>query len=145
MQANLERNMYFRDNSSYSRINMEYTLYLNIICENLKERVKSYMDIISLLRMVFGSIFVLFIPGFAWSFAFFKKEEIDVIERIALSFGLSIALVPLSVFYLNYLFHIKITAVNSFLVIIVLTVIPLVYIHLQSTGKIRAVRGRLGF
>lgn len=107
--------------------------------------MKSYMDIISLLRMVFGSIFVLFIPGFAWSFAFFKKEEIDVIERIALSFGLSIALVPLSVFYLNYLFHIKITAVNSFLVIIVLTVIPLVYIHLQSTGKIRAVRGRLGF
>ncbi|MEA3295283.1 MAG: DUF1616 domain-containing protein [Euryarchaeota archaeon] len=103
------------------------------------------MDILSLLRMVFGSIFVLFIPGFAWSFAFFKKEEIDVIERIALSFGLSIALVPLSVFYLNYLFHIKITAVNSFLVIIILTVIPLVYIHLQSTGKIEAVRGRLGF
>ncbi|PPA78865.1 MAG: hypothetical protein C00003105_01040 [ANME-2 cluster archaeon HR1] len=103
------------------------------------------MDIISLLRMVLGSIFVLFIPGFAWSFAFFKKEEIDVIERITLSFGLSIALVPLSVFYLNYLFHIKINAVNSFLVIIVLTVIPLVYIHLQSTGKIGAVRGRLGF
>lgn len=102
------------------------------------------MDILSLLRMVLGSIFVLFIPGFAWSFAFFKKEEIDVIERITLSFGLSIALVPLSVFYLNYLFHIKINAVNSFLVIIVLTVIPLVYIHLQSTGKIRAVRGRLG-
>lgn len=102
------------------------------------------MDIISLLRMVLGSIFVLFIPGFAWSFAFFKKEEIDVIERIALSFGLSIALVPLSVFYLNYLFHIKITALNSFLVIIVLTVIPLVYIHLQSTGKIVAIRGRMG-
>ena len=106
--------------------------------------MKSYMDIISVLYMVFGLVFVLFIPGFAWSFAFFKKEEIDVIERIALSFGLSIALVSLSVFYLNYLFYVKINAVNSSVVILVLTIIPVVYIYLQSTGKIGAVRGRLG-
>jgi len=79
------------------------------------------MDPFSLVRMIIGSIFVLFIPGFAWTFAFFEKNEIDPIERIALSFGLSIALVTLTVFYLNYLFHIKITAVNSFIVLLILT------------------------
>jgi len=66
------------------------------------------MDPLSLTRMIIGSIFVLFIPGFAWTFAFFEKNEIDAIERIALSFGLSIALVPLTIFYLNYLFTARI-------------------------------------
>jgi uncharacterized membrane protein len=103
------------------------------------------MDPLTLIRMIIGSIFVLFIPGFAWTFAFFEKNEIDAIERIALSFGLSIALVPLTVFYLNYLFHIKITALNSFIVILVLTAVPLGYIHLRDSGKLAGVRSRLGF
>jgi len=57
----------------------------------------------------------------------FEKGEIDEIERIALSFGLSIALVPLIVFYLNWLFEIKINLVNSTMVIIALIAVPLVY------------------
>lgn len=85
------------------------------------------MELIELLRVVLGSIFVLFLPGFAWSYVFFEKGEIDEIERIALSFGLSIALVPLVVFYLNWLFEIKINLVNSTMVIIALIAVPLVY------------------
>jgi hypothetical protein len=53
--------------------------------------------------------------------------------------------VPLTVFYLNYLFHIKITAVNSFIVILILTAVPLGYIHLRDSGKLAGVRSRLGF
>lgn len=102
------------------------------------------MDPLTLIRMILGSIFVLFIPGLAWTFALFDKKEIDIIERISLSFGLSIALVPLTIFYLNYLFHIKITAFNSFIVIIMLTAAPIGYIHLRSTGKLAAIRNHLG-
>jgi len=102
------------------------------------------MDPLSLIRMIFGSIFVLFIPGFAWTFAFFSKDEIDIIERIALSFGLSIALVPLTVFYLNYLLHIRITAINSFAIIMIITLIPFAYIHLRDSGKLAVMRDRLG-
>ena len=95
------------------------------------------MDPLSLFRIVFGSVFVLFIPGFTWTYLFFDRDEIDVIERIALSFGLSIALVPLSVFYLNYLFGVRITLVNCAIIIIVLTLAPLGWIrvkrHLTST------------
>lgn len=98
------------------------------------------MDPLSLIRIIFGSIFVLFIPGFAWTFAFFSKNEIDVIERIALSFGLSIALVPLTVFYLNYLLHIKITALNSFIIIIALIAIPVGYLYLSGSGKLTGMK-----
>lgn len=77
-------------------------------------------DIIEIIRIIFGSVFVLFLPGFAWSFVFFKKEEIDVIERIVLSFGLSIVLVPLAVFWLNFFLGIKINLVNVSTMILVL-------------------------
>ena len=80
------------------------------------------------LRMVFGSVYVLFLPGFIISFIFFPKTRefdsknhekgaIDWIERIALSFALSIAIVPLSVFYLN-LIGVRINLLNSFLTIL---------------------------
>jgi len=77
--------------------------------------------VLEILQIVLGAVFVLFIPGFTWSFAFFpKKDEIDWIERIALSFGLSIALVPLLVFYLNFLGGVGINIVSVSAAIIAL-------------------------
>ncbi|MBO8180448.1 MAG: DUF1616 domain-containing protein [Archaeoglobus sp.] len=84
------------------------------------------------LRIIAGSIFVLFLPGFAWSYVFFKKNEIDIIERIALSFGLSIAIVPLTVFWLNYLFKVKITFINVSMIIISLTIVAVVISYVAS-------------
>ena len=127
-------------------------------------------------RIVFGSIYVLFLPGFIISYIFFPKTKkfddksntenkknkevfhlsksgrfenkkfsvsqtlgtqkvrdetdgkdsnsIDLLERIALSFALSIAIVPLAVFYLN-LIGIKINLLNSFLTILGIIVISL--------------------
>lgn len=55
------------------------------------------------LRIVFALPVVLFIPGYALIAALFPgKEEIDTLERVALSFGLSIAVVPLIGLALNY-------------------------------------------
>jgi LPXTG-motif cell wall-anchored protein len=83
--------------------------------------------ILSALRIVFGSVYVLFIPGFLISYIFFpktkefegkgEKDSIDWIERIALSFALSIAIVPLAVFYLN-LVGVRINFLNSFLTVL---------------------------
>lgn len=86
------------------------------------------MSVLEGLRIFFGSLFVLFVPGFAWSYVFFARKNIDWIERIALSFGLSIALVPLCVFWLNWLFHVKITLPNTSLIVCGLTAIPMLYI-----------------
>jgi uncharacterized membrane protein len=55
------------------------------------------------IRTVLGLVMVLFLPGYALIAALFPgKDNLDGIERIALSFGLSIAVVPLIGLGLNY-------------------------------------------
>ncbi|MCQ1537744.1 DUF1616 domain-containing protein [Methanocalculus taiwanensis] len=55
------------------------------------------------LRVVFALPFILFIPGYLLIAALFPSDDdLDWIERIALSFGLSIAVVPLIGLGLNY-------------------------------------------
>jgi uncharacterized membrane protein len=76
--------------------------------------------------MIFGGIFVLFVPGFCWTFLFFKRKSIDIIERIALSFGLSIALVPLTVFWLNWIFDMRITELNVILTVCGLSLLAII-------------------
>ena len=57
----------------------------------------------SLARQVLGLVFVLFLPGYAATAALFpENDQIDGIERVALSFGLSIAVVPLIGLALNF-------------------------------------------
>ena len=57
----------------------------------------------SFLRIIFGVPVVLFIPGYALIAALFPgAKDIDGMERVALSFGLSIAVVPLTGLALNY-------------------------------------------
>jgi hypothetical protein len=53
-------------------------------------------------RYVFGSVFVLFLPGYSLIRALFGSKELDNVERFALSMGLSLALVPLAGLLLNY-------------------------------------------
>jgi uncharacterized membrane protein len=54
------------------------------------------------LRYVFGSILVLFLPGYSLIEALYPKRELDDLTRLALSIGLSLALVPLAGLVLNY-------------------------------------------
>ena len=60
------------------------------------------LNIKGIVRIIFGLPFVIFIPGYIFIFLLFPDQEIDIIERIALSFGLSIAIVPLIGLLLNY-------------------------------------------
>lgn len=58
---------------------------------------------VDILRLVIGLVFVLFFPGYTLVAALFpRKTSLGGMERIALSFGLSIAVVPLLGFILNY-------------------------------------------
>jgi uncharacterized membrane protein len=55
------------------------------------------------LRIVLGSLFTLFLPGYSLIEALYPKEdELSPLERLALSIGLSLALVPLVGLVLNY-------------------------------------------
>ncbi len=53
-------------------------------------------------RYALGSLFVLFLPGYAFIKALFPTKELDNIERIALSVGMSLALVPITGLILYY-------------------------------------------
>jgi len=55
------------------------------------------------LRWILGSVFVLFVPGYVTVQALFPRvEDLDGIERLMLSIGLSLALVPLIGLLLSY-------------------------------------------
>lgn len=55
------------------------------------------------LRYVLGTLFVLFLPGYALVEALYPRgDELSPLERLALSIGLSLAVVPLVGLVLNY-------------------------------------------
>jgi hypothetical protein len=55
------------------------------------------------IRYVSGALYVLYLPGYALIEALYSKaEELDQLERLALSIGLSLAVVPLLGLVLNY-------------------------------------------
>ena len=55
------------------------------------------------IRIILGLPLVLFLPGYSLIAALFpRKDDLDAIERVALSFGLSIAIAPLLGLALNY-------------------------------------------
>jgi len=57
----------------------------------------------SIIRKALGLAFVLFFPGYAFVTALFpERKELNNLERLALSLGLSIAIVPLIGLVLNY-------------------------------------------
>ena len=88
-----------------------------------------FLERLPIVRAILGVIFMFFLPGFAWTLVFFK--QINIIERIALSFGLSIAIVALSIIVLNVLLGIRINGANALLIIIVLTGVPLAVYYLK--------------
>ena len=81
------------------------------------------------IRAILGFILVFLVPGFAWSLVFFSR--VNIIERIALSFGLSIAAVALSIIVLHVLLGMRINGANSLLTIIVITIIAIVAYFLK--------------
>ena len=72
----------------------------------IPENLQPYIVI----RYVLGTIFILWLPGYAFIKALFPTQlpikttdkNLDTIERIALSMGLSLALVPIVGLLLNY-------------------------------------------
>ncbi len=99
------------------------------------EQTLPFLDRLPLIRALLGSILVLFLPGFAWTLVFFK--QIKVVERIALSFGLSIVMVTLVILALNVLFGVSITGLSSLLIIIAITLIPIfLYLFRRLTKRV---------
>jgi len=73
-------------------------------------------------RYILGSIFVLWLPGYTLTKALFPEKELDGTERVALSMGMSIALVPIIGLLLNYTpWGIRLTPITISLLALTLT------------------------
>jgi len=97
-----------------NKTNIYITIIVSLLIISIALSFTS-LTIIDSLRIIYGSLFVLFLPGYIITELFLKRK--DIIETIALSFALSIAIVPLTVFYLNKL-GMRINTLNSFLTIL---------------------------
>ncbi len=123
-----------RKESEVRKSKSNFNEFISIKKEEYKKGRKStYMDLIlvflvtifsiisvaapilndSFVRTIFGLLFILFLPGYALIAALFPKiDDLDGIERVALSFGLSIAVAPLIGLGLNYTpFGIRLTPI----------------------------------
>lgn len=87
------------------------------------------MDWLNPVRALLAMGLLFCLPGFVWSLVLFRR--IEAIEKIALSLGLSIALVTLSLIFMNRLAKIRISGFNSALVIIILTILPIAIYYLN--------------
>ncbi len=112
-------------------------------------------------QVVFGTIFVLFIPGLVWSYVFYTsadssadtnadvdadrtlKNKLSWTERIILSFGLSAVMSPLFAFLLSKV-GIKITALTCFVEIMILIVAGLAILIITKIKKKEKIFSILG-
>ncbi|MDD4877074.1 MAG: DUF1616 domain-containing protein [Dehalococcoidales bacterium] len=94
------------------------------------------LDYVPLARAVISFVLILFLPGFAWTLIFFKQLSIPA--RIAFSFGLSLAVVTLSILVSNVVFQVKITGINSLVIIILVTTIPLTIYYVNRAREKRS-------
>jgi len=88
------------------------------------------IDIIGILlgffRALIGFLFLLFIPGFAISFALYPRlPDVSVLTRLALSFVVSIGTVIAAVLFLDLIMGIDTTPLSVFLVTLGITVLAL--------------------
>ena len=72
-----------------------------LILANL-ERTPIIGGILLYARYLLASVFVLFFPGYSFIKALFPVKGIDNVERIALSIGMSLAIVAINALILNY-------------------------------------------
>jgi len=89
------------------------------------------------IRYVLGSIFVLGLPGFTLIKALFpSKKEMDIIERLALSIGLSLAIVPIVGLLLNYTpWGIRLTPITISLLALTITFATTALIREHQTKR----------
>ncbi len=93
------------------------------------------MDIISIILGLVAIALAVTIPGYALSLAVFpKRKELDVFERIAFSFILSIAVPGITLLAGNMLLGIKINLISVSIAYIAIAAIGFVAFALRSRG-----------
>jgi len=94
---------------------------------------------IYVVRWLLGSVFVLYLPGNTLTHLLFpRRDNLDGLERLLLSVGLSLATVPLVGLILNYLpWGIRFAPITASL-----TIFVIVFALLAATRQYKTIRGQ---
>jgi len=87
------------------------------------------LERLPVIRAILAFILVFFLPGFAWSLVLFR--QIAIVERMALSLAMSIAIVSLSLLVVNFLFKVPLSGLNVVLIIMLVIILPVVLYYLN--------------
>ena len=98
------------------------------------------MAFLDWIRSIAALLFLMFIPGFAWTWVFFKKREVGMLERSVYSVALSIALLAIALFFANRFLGVKLNVLSSFIIVVVLTAIPFTHMFLSKRGYYERLR-----
>lgn len=83
--------------------------------------------LLGFLRIIFGFLLVLFIPGFAFSFVFFPRiSDIPPLTRIVLSCMISIGSTLCAILFLDIFLGVNTTAVNCAVAILFLSALGII-------------------
>ena len=105
--------------------------------------VESVLElIVNGMRLLFGLIFVFFVPGYAVLLVLFpEREELSLVERIALSGVFSVVVVVFMALLMDVGFGIDTTALNVFLSLAIFTLLMIVVWKLELFYVKRRKRG----
>ncbi|KQC03128.1 MAG: hypothetical protein APR53_00030 [Methanoculleus sp. SDB] len=85
------------------------------------------IDIIGIVRAIVGIVLITFVPGFALSWAIFpRSDRVPLVNRLALSFVLSIIGVIATVLFIDIVLGVETTTGNIVIAVILLTVLAAV-------------------
>jgi uncharacterized membrane protein len=123
------------DLSKYKELKYFVYYVIGSVILSLILLIVKQISIIRTLQACFGIAYVVFLPGYFFVLLLFDKKEIDIIERLALSFALSIAIVTLTIIFTNTVIKIPITPINNFLIIMFVIVFIVLLKILKSNIK----------
>lgn len=132
----MKKYQYFFEKGFLKNREIRYWIFF-LIGSILVSTIATFFNIkfISALRAVLGTVYVLFLPGYVVVREFFNEKDLDWIEKAALCFGLSIALVILSIMFSNMIFKIPITPLNNFLVLLAVMIATILVKKYQNEIK----------
>ncbi|MBC7108511.1 MAG: hypothetical protein H5T41_06975 [Methanomassiliicoccales archaeon] len=109
--------------------------------------------IVEFLLVAIGTILVYFLPGFVWSYLLLGQVNIAdkstqerffrIIERIAVSFALSLVLIPLTVFLLNLLIDVGPSILDSLMISLIPIVVGALLLLVKKKKILRGILGKM--
>ena len=89
--------------------------------------------LIEILIAIFGVFYFLFLPGYLAQLIISQNKNIGFYEKIGLSFGLSVAIVPLTIFYMSRIFYMRLNLTTCIMITSVILILEFfIYVSVKA-------------